>query len=207
MNRVDRLSLAGIACVLVACKAGGSESAAPVEHSWTAPEEAQASSPLVTEPEVLAVRAAPRTREHEQLEGLAGCYQVSGSFYPRPDARARAVEGTLRAEWNDASGQLESRFVGRLWDQPFEYSSDLGYDGDLGCWLETWHDEGGSVLRPLAQGFTDADGAIVSVRHEDGRPVRDELTLGADRILRRVWRTSAAGVEYLSLELSGLRSE
>lgn len=167
--------------------------------------EGVASVPVAAPPETLAVRSVVRTAEHARLEALAGRFEVRGSFHPRPGSNARPVEGTLETQWIDETATLEGFFEGTLWGAPFAYVSETGFDPTLGCWVETWRTAEGAPIRNLAQGYEGGDGCIVSVRHEDGRTVRDELRFEADGIVRRVWRTTAEGVEYLSLELDGRR--
>ena len=100
---------------------------------------------------------------------------------------------------------LESEFFGFLWGEEFAFISILAFDPLLGCWVESWWTESGELIRPLAHGYEQDNGSVVTVRREEGRDVRDEIHLGTNQITRRIWRTTSEGVEYLSLELTGQR--
>lgn len=164
-----------------------------------------ASEPVAIPREVLAVSTVTRTAEHSRMEASIGSFEVTGTFYPRPGAQARPVEGQLETYWMDDCSSLESEFFGSLWGKEFAFISILAFDPLLGCWLESWWTEDGELIRPLAQGYEQDNGSVVTVRREEGRNVRDEIHLGAHQITRRIWRTTTDGVEYLSLELTGQR--
>lgn len=181
------------------------EATEPLDAAGVDPVLTVASEPVALPPEVLAVSTVTRTAEHSRMEASIGSFEVTGTFYPRPGAQARPVEGQLETHWMDDCSSLESEFFGSLWGEEFAFISILAFDPLLGCWVESWWTESGELIRPLAHGYEQDNGSVVTVRREEGRDVRDEIHLGTNQITRRIWRTTSEGVEYLSLELTGQR--
>ena len=206
MKPVERLCIPALAAAVFACRAPGGpdgDAFGPGRRPGeVADDAAVASLSPAAELEVLAVHTVVRAPEHDRLEALVGRFRAEGVFYPHPGARPRIVCGELETWWDGVGATLRGRFDGELWGHAIEFVSEISFDPLLGCWVETWKDLEGSVLRPLAHGYEEAEGLVVTTRWEGGRRVRDEIRLAGDEIARRVWRTSADGVEYLTLELT-----
>lgn len=206
MKIIRSLWIAGLG--LSACNGSGARSSvASADPALAGPGLEEPSDLSSIDLETLAVRAIVHAPEHDRLASLAGQYAVTGSFFERADGEPRRVSGAFVAEWRAESATLSGSFEGELWSRPFHFVSDLSFDSLLGCWVETWCARDGEVVRPLAHGYEEEPGLVVTTRYEDGLRVRDEISIAEDTIVRRMWQTDADGVDFLKMELVFQRSD
>ena len=163
-------------------------------------------SSSITPEEQLAVHFGVRGEMHMHLDAIEGEFETRCSYWPRHNANLRESEGLMTSSWDEDGMYIVSAYEGDLMGTPMTISFAMTWDDVRGCYVGIWSDSDGSTVLPLGDGHMDPDGAIVTVRCEDGVSVREVLSIQSeDRHVREIYRMDPTGEEYLSMRLEMTR--
>ena len=162
----------------------------------------------VSPEERLAVHFGARGEMHEHLEPLAGEFEVTSHYWPRPTAVARVSGGVMTGSWDEQGMCMRSEYRGELLGTAMQVVLASTWDDVRGCYVGVWTREDGSTVLPLGDGHQDEQGAIVTMRCEDDASLREILRIvSMDEHVREVYRTTPEGEEYLSWRLEMVRAQ
>jgi hypothetical protein len=121
-----------------------------------------------------AMQLATPGPEHKRLQPMVGTFGATARWVMDPSKPEEVSQGTSTNDWIFDGRFLQTKYEGTTHGQPFHGLGLVGYDNAAKHYQSIWLDSMGTMMMPIFNGTSDANGKVITFRGEFDCPIRSQ---------------------------------